>query len=50
MVASIAVIRRQKQKSPIQSVHSLINKESVDDLIPRKIKQVPHYLQSPSIT
>ncbi|WP_242480023.1 hypothetical protein [Bacillus cereus group sp. N21] len=38
MAASVAVIRRQKQKSPIQSVQSLINKESKDDLISHKMR------------
>ncbi|SDZ43826.1 helix-turn-helix domain-containing protein [Bacillus sp. 166amftsu] len=38
MAASVAVIRRQKQESPIQSVQQLINKESKDDLIPHKIR------------
>ncbi|WP_255259956.1 hypothetical protein [Bacillus sp. AFS023182] len=38
MAASVAVIRRQKQKSPIQSVQPLINKESKDDLISHKMR------------
>ncbi|WP_431138102.1 helix-turn-helix domain-containing protein [Bacillus toyonensis] len=38
MAASVAVIRRQKQKSPIQSVQPLINKESKDDLISYKMR------------
>lgn len=38
MAASVAVIRRQKQKSPIQSVRSLINKESKDDLISHEMR------------
>ncbi|MGH1146178.1 hypothetical protein COM13_27770 [Bacillus pseudomycoides] len=38
MAASVAVIRRQKQKSPIQSVQPLINKESKDDLISHKMQ------------
>ncbi|WP_240522765.1 hypothetical protein [Bacillus pseudomycoides] len=38
MAASVAVIRRQKQKSPIQSMQSLINKESKDDLISHKMR------------
>ncbi|WP_257143901.1 helix-turn-helix domain-containing protein [Bacillus pseudomycoides] len=38
MAASVALIRRQKQESPIQSVQSLINKESKDDLIPHKMR------------
>ncbi|MGX5576074.1 helix-turn-helix domain-containing protein [Bacillus toyonensis] len=38
MAASVAVIRRQKKESPIQSVQPLINKESKDDLIPHKIQ------------
>ncbi|WP_240523025.1 hypothetical protein [Bacillus toyonensis] len=38
MAASVAVIRRQKQESPLQSVQPLINKESKDDVIPHKIR------------
>lgn len=38
MAASVAVIRRQKQKSPIQIVQPLINKESKDDLISHKMR------------
>lgn len=38
MAASVAVIRRQKQKSPIQSVQPLINKESKDDLVSHKMR------------
>ncbi|PGZ09750.1 hypothetical protein COE30_07195 [Bacillus cereus] len=38
MAASVAVIRRQKQESPIQSVQPLINKESKDDLLPHKMR------------
>lgn len=38
MAASVAVIRRQKQKSPIQSVQPLINKESKDNLISYKMR------------
>lgn len=38
MAASVAVIRRQKQESSIQSVQPLINKESEDFLIPHKIQ------------
>ncbi|WP_265960276.1 hypothetical protein [Bacillus sp. DHT2] len=38
MAASVAVIRRQKHKSPIQSVQPLINKESKDDLISHKMR------------
>ncbi|QWH75531.1 hypothetical protein EXW59_01335 (plasmid) [Bacillus mycoides] len=38
MAASVAVIRRQKKESPIQSVQPLINKESKDDLISNKIR------------
>ncbi|WP_255293929.1 hypothetical protein [Bacillus toyonensis] len=38
MAASVAVIRRQKQESSIQSVQPLINKESEDVLIPHKIQ------------
>ncbi|PFW87967.1 hypothetical protein COL32_29115 [Bacillus pseudomycoides] len=38
MAASVAVIRRQKQKSPIQSVQLLINKESKDDLVSHKMR------------
>ncbi|KAB2393349.1 MULTISPECIES: helix-turn-helix domain-containing protein [Bacillus cereus group] len=38
MAASVAVIRRQKKESPIQSMQSLINKESMDDLVPHKIR------------
>ncbi|PGT67181.1 hypothetical protein COD86_16645 [Bacillus cereus] len=38
MAASLAVIRRQRQKSPIQSVQPLINKESDDNLIPHKMQ------------
>lgn len=38
MAASVAVIRRQKQESPIQSVQPLINKELKDDLIPHKMR------------
>ncbi|MED1287482.1 hypothetical protein [Bacillus mycoides] len=38
MAASVAVIRRQKKESSIQSVQPLINKESKGDLIPHKIQ------------
>lgn len=38
MAASVAVIRRQKKESPIQSVQPLINKELKDDLIPHKMQ------------
>ncbi|PGL59089.1 helix-turn-helix domain-containing protein [Bacillus cereus] len=38
MAASVAVIRRQKKESPIQSVQPLINKESKDNLIPHKMQ------------
>ncbi|MCD4642134.1 hypothetical protein AR454_00860 [Bacillus mycoides] len=38
MAASVAVIRRQKQESPIQSVQPLINKESEGNLIPHKMQ------------
>jgi biotin operon repressor len=38
MAASVAVIRRQKKESPIQSVQPLINKEPKDDLIPHKMQ------------
>ena len=38
MAASVAVIRRQKQESPIQSVQPLINKGLKDDLIPHKMR------------
>lgn len=38
MAASVAVIRRQKRESPIQSMQTLINKESKDDLIPHKMQ------------
>ncbi|WP_261782691.1 MULTISPECIES: hypothetical protein [unclassified Bacillus (in: firmicutes)] len=38
MAAFIAVIRRQKQELPLQSVQSLINKESKEDVISHKIR------------
>ncbi|MDI6510902.1 hypothetical protein [Bacillus wiedmannii] len=48
-MAAVAVIQRQKQESPIQSVHSLINRESEDDLIPHRmqyeIQKLTHSLQ-----
>ncbi len=50
-MASLAVIRRQKPESPIQSVHSLINRESEDDLIPHRmqyeIQKLTHLFQRP---
>ena len=43
MAASVVVIRRQKQELPLQSVQSLINKESKEDVIPHKIRDTTFY-------